>query len=300
MRGRRSGRCGIGAACAVGVIAACVARAGAGEGAHVAAGSELAALLDAAGIVRHLEEWPEANVVARESARVSLDPEAFALLMREVATAFAPDALRERVAASLTASVSAAGAVSLRDGYAHTRSVDLLGPAAGLSASDLRDFPRFASAVSRRQLDPARLALVARLDAATGFGRNAWRVTGAWAEAIERGARVLRCEKAAWEAPLSPQASAERRHLAGPFRERVHLELLFLVRTQVPPDLRRTVEFLETGPARAFHRAVGEAAASALADALTGLRTQLAAPAAQRCADPPPARSRVPERAAGR
>jgi hypothetical protein len=288
MRVRRFGRCAIAAACAVGAIAAAgvIAAAAAPADAPVAAGSELAGLLDAAAVARHLEEWPEANALARERAQASLDPEAFALLMREVATSFARDALHARVAATLAASVAETDAASLRHGYSRTASASLLGPPDGLSAADLRDYPGFASAVSRRQLDPARLALVARLDTATGFGRNAWRVTGAWGGAIERGARALRCEgRGAWEAPLSPEASAERRQLAEPFRERVHLELLFLVRTHLSPDLSRSVELLETPPALAFHAALAEATAEALAAALADLRARLEDPVAQRCAD---------------
>jgi hypothetical protein len=259
---------------------------GAHARAQVATEPALAALIDAAGIARHLEEWPEANTLARELAQTSLAPDAFALLMREVASALAPTALRERVTARLAARVPAPIAASLREGWSQSGSVGLLGPADGLSAADLRELPRFASAVSRRQLDPARLALVARLDAATGFGRNAWRVTGAWGVAVERGARALRCDgSAAWQAPLSPEQSAERRHLVEPFRGRVHLELLFLVRTHSSPDLQRSVGFLETQPVRDFHAAVADAVSAALADALADLRTRLAGPVAARCAN---------------
>ena len=50
-------------------------------GAGPSAASDLAALLDAAGVSRHVAEWPEANASAREEARetlkalLNLDPE---------------------------------------------------------------------------------------------------------------------------------------------------------------------------------------------------------------------------------
>ena len=274
MRGRLLTACAIAVACAA-----------------PAAAAELAALFDAAGVARHLDEWPEANALARERAQVSLDPDAFALLMREVAAALAAPALLERVTAHLSAGVAADRIAPLRAGYAQTGSEGLLGPPGGFTASDLRDFPAFTSGVARRQLEPARLELVARIDGATGFGHNAWRVTGAWGGAIERGARALRCEgSAAWETPLAPEVIAERRQLAEPFRGRVHLELAFLARTRTLAELRRSADFLDTPPPRAFHASLEQVVDVALAEALASLRARLAAPAAQRCADRGPAR----------
>ncbi len=252
-------------------------------GAESGGASELAILFEAAGVARHLEAWPEANAGARERARASLSPDAYALLLREVQVALAAPRLLEEVAAPLSASLAAGAIRSLRGGYTGNGANTLLGHSSGISAATLRDFPGFASEVSRRQIAPARFRFVARLDEATGFGRNAWRVTTARGGAIARGARALRCEPAAWHAPLPPEVAAEREKIAEPFRERVHLELLFLTRNLETADLRRAVRFLETVPARAFHEKLGQALDRALDAAFSALRERLAPSVADRC-----------------
>lgn len=237
--------------------------------------SELRALLEDASVARRLEAWPELNLAVRERSLAALGPETFALLSREVEAAFAAPRLVERVELRL----SGAGMAGLREGYAASGAAGLLGDARGIPAQELRDFPRFASQVSRRELPPARFALVARIDESTGFSRDAWRVTSAWGRALERGTRALRCEgPSAWRVPLAPDAS-----LAEPFRERVHVELLFLTRELEIAQLRRAVRWLGSEPARAFERALHEASGLALEQALGELRERLEPLVRERC-----------------
>jgi hypothetical protein len=242
----------------------------------VAAGaSDLAALLDAASVARHLEEWPEVNEVARERSREALGPEVFALLSREVEATLSSARLLERVEPRL-AGLELAG---LRAGYAGTHAAGLLGDVHGLSAAELRDFPAFASELSRRRIPPARFGLVAKLDDSSGFGRDVWRVTQAWRRAIDGGTRALRCEgRSSWRAPAAPDPA-----LAQSFRERVHVELLFLTREIDTADLRRAIRLLESEPARAFHQALGDATDAALEGALLALRERLAPAVRERC-----------------
>ena len=99
-------------ACAIRV--ACVTFAT--TGVAPAAASELAILFEAAGVARHLEAWPEANAGARERARASLSPDAYALLLLEVQATFAAPRLLEEVAAPFDASLAADAIRSLRAG----------------------------------------------------------------------------------------------------------------------------------------------------------------------------------------
>jgi hypothetical protein len=244
---------------------------------------ELQALFATAGVARHLEAWPEANQGARERARARLEPDVYAVWMREVQGAFAAGRLLADVEAALAASLGPEAARALRRGYTDHAANALLGNPAGISSVALRDFPAFASRVSRREIPPARFTLVSRLDEATGFGRNAWRVTGAVGGAITRGARALDCEPGAWRAPLPPEHVAERTRLARPFQERVHLELLFLNRSRESPALRRAVRVLESDAPRAFHASLRQALDAALESALRRLREGLAQRIAERC-----------------
>ena len=247
-----------------------------------AGASDLAALLEFAGLVRHVEAWPETNAEARERAEALLAAEPFALLLREVRAAFAAPALLGSVSEGISAKLDPGAIAQLHARYAESGAGGLIGPPIGIPASELRDFPRFASEVSRQEVPPARFTLVAKLDESTGLARDAWRVSGAVGHAIARGARALRCEAGAWRAPL-PAEESDRSRLAGPFRERLHVELLFLTRNRATRDLRRALRFLESPPARAFHHALGEAVPLALESALRTLRQRLAKHVTERC-----------------
>jgi hypothetical protein len=238
--------------------------------------SEGAGVFEAASVVRHLQEWPEANVAARERAQQLLGEEKAAALLREVYAAFEPARLLERV----TARLAALDLAGIERGYAESGAAGLLGDARGFGAAELRDLPDFASRASRGGIEPARLLLVARLDESTGFGLDAWRVTRAWGDAIELGARALACEPVDWSASPRPDPA-----LAEAFRERVHVELLFLTRKLGVSELRRTVRFLESAPAREFRRTLAEATSAALASAREELAPRIATLVRESCSD---------------
>lgn len=249
-----------------------------------AAAGGLDTLVSAAGLERRFAEWPEANAGARERAEQRLDADTRALLLREVAAAFATPRIVAAVRARLSHELGDDAIRQLAAGYVASGAGGLLGPESGLAADDLRDFPRFASELSQQEVPAERFALVTRLDEGTRFGRDAWRVTTAWGAAIDRGARALRCGgPEAWRAPLPPERAAERRQLAEPFRERVQVELLFLARSVDTRDLRRAALFLETAPVRAFQEQVAQALDAALASSLGDLRQHLAPAVTARC-----------------
>ena len=242
--------------------------------------AELDGLLEASGSVRHVTEWPEANASARDAAREALDDEAYRLLLREVAAAFAPDALGVRLRDALAGAVSEPDVLAAA--YRSHGVAALLGGDPALAAGDLRDFPHFASEVSRQEIPATRFEWIARLDDASGMGRDAWTTTLAWGGAIERGGRLLACQ-GAWPGPLAPATQELRARLGQPFRERVHLELLFQLRAVDARELRRAVVYLESEAARAFQQAYGAALQQALSASMETVRARLVPVARERC-----------------
>jgi len=244
--------------------------------------NDLDSVLDSAGVARHLEAWPETNVEATEQAKAALDPDDYALLMREVRVAFDAPTLLRNVSETLSSQLDPAAVSALRLGYAQSGATGLTGPPAGIPASDLREFPGFTSELSRGEVAPIRFRLVARIDKSSGLSRNAWRVSSAVDRAISGGARALACETGAWQKSLASQ-QANRAGLLGPFRERLHLELLFLARARTSDELRAAVRFLESPQARAFHEALAEALPNALDAAQQTLQQRLARRVGEKC-----------------
>lgn len=268
-------------------IAARIARGAAGPLAALLwaapAVSDPATLLEAADVARHVEAWPEVSALARERAAARLDAERWALLRREVAEAFDPEHLQAALAP--TPGLEGDAAALLARGFRDSGAAGLLGPARGYAVPALRDFPGFASEVSAGAIPATRFALIARVDASSGYARNAWRSSSAVARAFARGARALDCaDGAGWEAPLSARDTGGLRELAPRFRERAHVELLFDARDRSGAELQRALRFLESEPARAFHARLAEALRSSLEEAMRGLGERLTAEAARRCA----------------
>lgn len=240
--------------------------------------SESGDLATTAAVRRHLEAWPEVSAVARDVARARLDPDALAFLETELARAFDPDLLMYRLdLASLARDPGA-----LRRGWRESGAIGLVGPVEGLGPAALRDYPRFASQVGGG-VPPARLRQVARIDASTGFGRNAWGVSAASARALARGARMLACDGAGWEARLGRDEVGDLGALAGDFQERVHVELLFHARDRSFADLERALGFLESPRASAFRDRLAEAIRITLAAATLDLRGSLEMETQRRC-----------------
>ncbi|MGH0032843.1 MAG: hypothetical protein ACQGVC_23865 [Myxococcota bacterium] len=244
------------------------------------AGDPQADLFAAARVRRHVEAWPEVAAGARDRAAARLDAEAFALLERAVARAFAPERL---VAAMDGEALAGAGGPGLAGALDAARAGTLLGPLEGLPPEALREFVRFASDLGGGDLPPPRIVRVRRADETTGFGRNAWRTSSAVALAVARGARALSCSDAAWESPLPPEAGAELEALADPFRERVLVELLFHARGLSGADLQAALAVLEAQPSRRFHRRLAIEVRRALARAGAEVGERLGRESAARC-----------------
>jgi hypothetical protein len=241
------------------------------------------ALLEAACVARHVQAWPEVSALARERAAARLDAAGWSLLRREVSQAFDPGRLQAALAR--TPGLVRDDAAALVRGFRDSGAVGLLGPERGYAVTALRDFPGFASGVSAGAIPPTRLALIARVDESSGYARNAWRSSAAVARAFARGARALDCAGGAgWGAPLSARETGGLPELAPRFRERVHVELLFDARDRSGAELQRALRFLESEPARAFHRRLERALRASLDAAMRDLGERLTAEAAHRCA----------------
>jgi hypothetical protein len=249
--------------------------------------AELHQLLDAAGVSRHVQEWPELTLAARERASDALDADGRARLERGLAEAFAPEALLAGVAAGLA------------EGYDAARVEALLGwydspPGRRIRAAEdrattpeaLRELPVFVSLPAPRRVPPATHRAVQRIARATGLRRSLLLVAQSVSRGVGAGALALRCEEA--EEDAAPAAPERRRvaRLARLLPERASTTLLFAYRDVPIADLTGYAELLESDPGRWLFGALPAQLEGALAGAERSLRERLAAEAAPRCSAP--------------
>ena len=250
-------------------------------------------LLAAAGVPRHVQEWPELTLAARERAREQLDAETLARLEGSLAETFAEDALLAGVARKLAAAWDEARVNALFEWYESPQGRRIRSAEDRAATSEgLRELPGFVSRPARRRVSPATGRAVQRLERATGLGRSLLLVSQSVSRGLLEGVVALRCgmqeEVAALAALDRKRAPRQARLLPG----RVSLTLQFAYRDVPISDLTGYSALLESDAGHWLFDGLHEQLEGTLAAAEQALREHLAPEAAARCsAAPPPGRS---------
>ena len=243
----------------------------------------MASLLAAAGIDRHLAEWPELTAAVREQGRDTLDAEGAAALARALDAGFALEPIRRDVAKRLRArEVSRDPALlaffhsplglALRD--ARERAT---------SAEGLRDYPLLLSALLARKVSAERRDLVRAIDRRTRLSANVMATAFRVGRAAVRGMRALQCQPSDFDSPVEVAERERLAHFLGPLQERVWVQLLFEYQEIPTSDLARYERFLASEPAARFFESVERQREAAQNAGMRRLRESLIIDVKRRC-----------------
>lgn len=251
--------------------------------------AELRELLAAAGVARHVQEWPELTLPARDRAREQLDVDTLARLERSLAETFAEDALLAGVAGRLAAVYDEARVKALLEWYDSPLGRRIRSAESRAATSEaLRELPLF---VSRpRRAPPATRRAGQRLERTTGLGRNILLVSHSVSRGLLEGVVALRCGA---DEEVAALAALDRRRVARLARllpERASTTLVFAYRDVPVSDLTEHAAFLESDAGRWLFGELHGHLEVALAAAERTLRERLAPEACS--ATPPPRGSR--------
>jgi hypothetical protein len=246
------------------------------------------AAAERAGVERHVAEWPELTLVARDRARAELDTDSFRQLEELVASVYAEARLRDALVEGMRLGGDTARANRFLAWYDTPLGRNLVADARRSGTpEDLRVQPLFVAEFMRDPSSRARREVLVRLDTAMHLSENVMRVALAISTGIATGALALDCVPAA-EWPLrvtSTAAEVERRRAAATGRVRFGLE--FTYRTRSTAELARYARFAESDDARWLHEAVRAQLQKVLREASTGLHQRIAPMISSRCAGPP-------------
>jgi hypothetical protein len=258
--------------------------------------AELRELLAAAGVTRHVQEWPELTLPALDRAREQLDVDTLARLERSLAETFAEDALLAGVAGRLAAVYDEARAKTLREWYDSPQGRRIRSAEnRAATPQALRELPLFLSRPAPRRVPPATRRAGQRLERATGLGRSILLVSQSVSRGLLEGVVALRCGA---EEEVATLAAVDRRRVARLARllpERISTTILFAYRDVPLSDLTEHAAFLESDAGRWLFGDLHEHLEGTLAAGERALRERLAPEAASRCPRPPPGRSRSDE-----
>jgi hypothetical protein len=248
------------------------------------------AAAERARVERHVAEWPELTLPARDRARAKLDADTFRRLEEVVASAYAEARLRDALVAGIRLGGDAARADRFLAWYDTPLGRDLVADARRSGTPEgLRLQPLFLADFMRDPTARARREVLVRLDDAMHLSENVMRVALAISTGFATGALALDCVPAA-EWPLRvtiAAAEVERRRAAA--TGRVRFELEFTYRARSTAELAHYARFAESDDARWIYEAFHEQLQKALGEASTDLQQRIAPMISSRCAGPPEA-----------